>query len=100
MRAISDARLLAFEVLVDVELNGSYSNLLLSRFLAKSTLSKVDRAFASELVYGTIRLKGRHDLYLAEVSSRPLSEIDEKVLIVLRLGVHQLKEMRVPRMQH
>ena len=96
MRAISDARLLAFEVLVDVELNGAYSNLLLPKFLAKSTLSKVDRAFASELVYGTLRLKGRHDLYIAEVSSRPLSEIDEKVLIVLRLGVHQLKEMRVP----
>lgn len=96
MRSSSDARLLAFETLIEVEEDGAYSNLLLPKMLSKSSLSKVDRAFSAELVYGSLRLKARHDLFISHASSRPLSEIDLKVMIVLRIGVHQLKEMRVP----
>jgi 16S rRNA (cytosine967-C5)-methyltransferase len=96
VRIISDARLLAFEALIEVEENGAYSNLLLPKLLSKSDLSRVDRAFASELVYGSLRLKAKHDLYISKASTRSLLEIDTKVLLVLRLGVHQLKEMRVP----
>jgi len=96
VRIISDARLLAFEALIEVEEKGAYSNLLLPKLLSKSDLPKVDRAFAAELVYGSLRLKARHDLYISKASTRSLEDIDTKVLIVLRLGVHQLKEMRVP----
>lgn len=96
MRKISDARLLAFEVLAEVELNGQYSNLILPRLLGKSELSTEDRALVSELVYGTLRMRGRHDAHIAQVSTRKLQDIDEKVLIVLRLGVHQLTQMRIP----
>lgn len=96
MRVISDARLLAFEALIEVEKSGAYSNLLLPKLLSKSDLPKVDKAFAAELVYGSLRLKARHDLYISKASTRSLEDIDTKVLIALRLGVHQLKEMRVP----
>ena len=96
MRIVSDARLLAFEVLIEVEESGAYSNLLLPKSLSKSNLTKVDRAFTAELVYGSLRLKAKHDLYISKASTRSLKEIDTKVLITLRLGVHQLKEMRVP----
>ena len=96
MRIISDARLLAFEALIEVEEKGAYSNLLLPKLLSKSDLPKVDRAFAAELVYGSLRLKAKHDLFISKASTRSLEDIDTKVLIVLRLGVHQLKEMRVP----
>lgn len=96
MRNIADARLLAFEVLVDVEERGAYSNLVLPRILERSSLSKSDKSFASELVYGSLRMKGRHDLFISQASDRKMEEIDRKVLIVLRLGVHQLKEMRTP----
>ena len=96
MRSISDSRLLAFEALVDVEIHGSYSNLVLPKMLGKSKLSPEDRAFVSELVYGSLRMKGRHDSLIERVSTRPLNEIDPKVLIILRLGVHQLSQMRVP----
>jgi 16S rRNA (cytosine967-C5)-methyltransferase len=96
VRVISDARLLAFEALIEVEESGAYSNLLLPKLLSKSDLPKVDRAFAAELVYGSLRLKARHDLYISKASTRSLEDIDTKVLIALRLGVHQLKEMRVP----
>jgi len=96
MRAISDSRLLAFEALAEVELHGKYSNLILPKLLAQSKLSIEDRALVSELVYGTLRMKGLYDALIARASTRSLSDIDEKVLIVLRLGVHQLNQMRIP----
>ena len=96
MRTITDSRLLAFEALVDVEIHGSYSNLVLPKMLGRSSLSSEDRAFSSELVYGSLRMKGRHDSLITHASNRLLNQIDPKVLIVLRLGVHQLTQMRVP----
>lgn len=96
MRRIDDPRLLAFEVLVEVECDGAFSNLLLPKFLSISKMSRSDKALASELVYGSLRLKGRHDLFIEQVSDRSLEQIDAKLLIVLRLGVHQLKAMRIP----
>lgn len=96
MRAIEDPRLLAFEALAEVELSGAYSNLILPRMLGKSTLSTADKALASELVYGSLRMKGKHDRFISQASDRPIDQIDPKALLVLRLGVHQLKELRIP----
>ncbi|MGA1280099.1 MAG: transcription antitermination factor NusB [Candidatus Nanopelagicaceae bacterium] len=95
-RRINNPRLLAFEVLAEVELQGAYSNLLLPKALTESSLDDKDRAFATELVYGTLRMQGRHDHFISAASDRILEQIDPKALIVLRLGTHQLKEMRVP----
>jgi 16S rRNA (cytosine967-C5)-methyltransferase len=96
MRNIDNPRLLAFEVLVEVEHNGAYSNLLLPKYLAASKMQSTDKAFAAELVYGSLRLKGRHDLFIKKAIDRHIAKVDPKALIVLRIGVHQLKEMRVP----
>ncbi len=95
-RRIDDPRLLAFEVLAEVELQGAYSNLILPRALTESSLEANDRAFATELVYGTLRMQGRHDHFISAASDRSLEQIDPKALLVLRLGTHQLKQMRVP----
>ena len=96
MRVISNSRLLAFEALAEVELNGKYSNLILPKMLTQSSLSTEDRALVSELVYGSLRMRGRHDALISQASTRSLDDIDEKVRIVLRLGVHQLTQMRIP----
>ena len=95
-RRIDDPRLLAFEVLAEVGLQGAYSNLILPKALSESSLDDKDRAFATELVYGTLRMQGRHDHFITSASDRSLEQIDPKALIVLRLGTHQLKKMRVP----
>lgn len=95
-RRIDDPRLLAFEVLAEVGLQGEYSNLILPKALSESILQANDRAFATELVYGTLRMQGRHDHFISAASDRSLEQIDPKALIVLRLGTHQLKQMRVP----
>ena len=95
-RKIDNPRLLAFEVLAEVGLQGAYSNLILPKALSESILEANDRALATELVYGTLRMQGRHDHFISAASDRSLEQIDPKALIVLRLGTHQLKQMRVP----
>lgn len=95
-RRIDNPRLLAFEVLAEVGLQGAYSNLILPKALSESILEANDRALATELVYGTLRMQGWHDHFISAASDRSLEQIDPKALIVLRLGTHQLKQMRVP----
>lgn len=90
------SRLLAFEVLAQVNRHDAYANLLLPRALGESNLDQRDRGFVTELVYGTIRMQGRHDWILSQVSERPWVSVDAGIIDVTRLGVHQLFEMRVP----
>lgn len=89
-------RLMAYETLYEVTFEGGYSNLLLPKRLEKSELDLRDRSFVTELVYGTLRMQGKHDFRIAKSSARTLAQIDPKVLLCLRLGVHQIYEMRIP----
>jgi 16S rRNA (cytosine967-C5)-methyltransferase len=89
-------RLLAYDVLHEVNRNGGYSNLLLPKILSKSQMDERDKGFVTELVYGTLRMQGRHDWILAQASDRPWEEVNPALVDVARLGAHQLFEMRVP----
>ena len=92
----ANARLIAFEVLADVLQKGEYSNLLLPRKLRDSHLEPRDRAFATELVYGTLRMQGKLDFVLSKLSHRAIEELELPVLVVLRMGLYQLQEMQMP----
>lgn len=87
---------MAYETLHEVTFEGGYSNLLLPKRLEKSELDLRDRSFVTELVYGTLRMQGKHDSRIAKSAARTLAQIDPKVLLCLRLGVHQIYEMRIP----
>jgi 16S rRNA (cytosine967-C5)-methyltransferase len=89
-------RLLAYDLLHEVNRNSGYSNLLLPTALTASNFEQRDKGFVTELLYGTLRMQGRHDYIAAQVSDRPWSEVDEGIVDVIRLGAHQLFEMRVP----
>jgi 16S rRNA (cytosine967-C5)-methyltransferase len=89
-------RLLAFDVFHEVNRNGGYSNLLLPKALSQSKLDDRDKGFATELVYGTLRMQGRHDWILSQASDRMWNDVDPALVDVARLGAHQLFEMRVP----
>lgn len=52
-----------------------------------------ERAWTHELVYGTVRLRGRLDHILTRFVKRQLSALDADVLDTLRLGAYQLLEM-------
>ena len=87
-------RLLAFDALTQIIREGAYANLRLPELLADSTLDERDRSWVTELVYGTLRMQGRHDHFLSLLIERPLDSVDSGVLDLLRLGMHQIFEMR------
>ena len=74
----------------------AYANLVWPRILQYYRLTGRDAGFATELGYGALRWRGRHDAILGACIDRALPEVQPEVLDVLRLGVHQLHEMRVP----
>lgn len=88
-------RTLVFDILQEVNQRGGYSNLLLPSALTDSKFEQRDKGFATELLYGTLRMQGRHDYIASQISDRPWSEVDSGIVDVVRLGAHQLFEMRV-----
>lgn len=90
------SRLLAFDLLTEVNRNEGYSNLLLPQALNSSKLDERDKSLVTELLYGTIRMQGKHDWVLAQISDRPWSEVDPGIVDICRMGVHQIHEMRIP----
>jgi len=88
-------RTLVFDILQEVNQRGGYSNLLLPSALTDSKFEQRDKGFATELLYGTLRMQGRHDYIASHISDRPWSEVDSGIVDVVRLGAHQLFEMRV-----
>ncbi len=90
------SRLLAFDLLTEVNRNEGYSNLLLPQALNSSKLDERDRSLVTELLYGTIRMQGKHDWVLAHISDRPWTEVDAGIVDICRMGVHQIHEMRIP----
>lgn len=92
----TDARSLAFDVLVAVETSQAYSNLLLPATFRTTNLNSDERRFATELVYGTLRLQGFYDRIIERVSGRSLNKIDAPVLVCMRLGAHQLLTLEKP----
>jgi 16S rRNA (cytosine967-C5)-methyltransferase len=89
------SRLLAYELIWQVNEEGAYANLRLPELLAKSQMNLADKAFTTELAYGTLRMQGRHDYIASKYVDRAYKEIDKKIIQLLRLGIHQLTKMRV-----
>ncbi|UNX56380.1 RsmB/NOP family class I SAM-dependent RNA methyltransferase [Georgenia sp. TF02-10] len=85
------------DVLRAVATSDAYANLVLPGLLRERGVTGRDAAFATELAYGTLRLRGRYDAILSRCTrGRALDTLDPAVLDVLRLGAHQLLGMRVP----
>ncbi|MGE5530376.1 MAG: 16S rRNA (cytosine(967)-C(5))-methyltransferase RsmB [Patescibacteria group bacterium] len=85
------ARGAALAVLNRVGAGGAYANLALAEVLARSPLDARDRAFCTELVYGTLRHRARLDYLLGLLVVRPLHRLPPPVLNLLRLSAYQLE---------
>jgi 16S rRNA (cytosine967-C5)-methyltransferase len=83
-------------VLERVERARAFADLSLHHALARSALSGPDRALATELVYGTLRWRGRLDALLSRLLERDLEQLDPMVRSALRIGAYQLLFARVP----
>lgn len=84
------ARVMALRVLERVQRGGAYADLTLKSALARSDLAPSDRKLTTELVYGTLRWRGRLDYLLEQVSNRNLESIESIVATILRLGAYQI----------
>jgi 16S rRNA (cytosine967-C5)-methyltransferase len=95
------ARMVAFEALRAVDERDAYANLVLPALLRAAErdnpdFDRRDAAFATELVYGSLRMQGSYDAVLSACVDRPLREVDPPVLDVLTLGAHQILGTRIP----
>ena len=88
------ARIAAFRTLRAITADDAYANLALAEHTAE--LSARDAAFATELVAGTCRGLGLYDAIIVSAGGRPLRSLQPAVVDLLRLGAHQLLELRVP----
>jgi 16S rRNA (cytosine967-C5)-methyltransferase len=77
-------------VLERVQRAGAYADLLLHSTLARSSLNAPDRAFATEIVYGTLRWRGRIDYLLGRCLEGDLEKLEPLVATALRLGAYQI----------
>lgn len=89
-------RRLAWEIFSQVIRHEGYSNILLNQKLNQSGLDERDRAFITELVYGSIRQIGRNDFLIQKFVDRPWQELDPGIIDILRLGAYQIFDMRIP----
>lgn len=87
------ARAVAFEILKRCESQGAYANLVTPAVLGRTDLDRRDRAFVTQLVYGTVRMARACDFLIDRFLLRP---VDADVRVLLRLGAYQLAFLNVP----
>lgn len=86
------ARDAAFAALRRVS-QGAYSSITLGQTLEKYGLSEQDKALASAIFYSTLERETQLDGMIRPLLSRPLSKLENDILIILRMGICQLAFM-------
>jgi 16S rRNA (cytosine967-C5)-methyltransferase len=86
-RPPTTARRVAYDSLRRIDDGGAYANLVLGAMLERSGLSSADRRFATDLVYGTTRMRRACDALVDRFIATPP---DAATRTLLRLGAYQL----------
>jgi len=88
-----DPRRLAIAAIVRIDDEGAYANVVLPKMLADSGLDRRDRGFATELVYGSTRMKRRLDHLVDRFLLEPPPP---SARAALRVGAHQMLHLDTP----
>ncbi|MGO4887831.1 16S rRNA (cytosine(967)-C(5))-methyltransferase RsmB [Anaerobacillus sp. MEB173] len=92
-----NVREVALHILLQIEKNQAYSNLLLNQTIQKAGLKDKDVGLLTELVYGTIQRRDTIDYYLSPFVKKGLDRLEQWVLVLLRLSLYQIVYLdRVP----
>lgn len=87
----------ALDILLQIEKNQAYSNLLLNQTIKREKLNEKDVGLLTEIVYGTLQRKNTLDYYLKSFVKGGLKKLDQWVLVLLRLSLYQMVYLdRVP----
>ncbi|MGF1523061.1 MAG: 16S rRNA (cytosine(967)-C(5))-methyltransferase [Leptolyngbyaceae cyanobacterium] len=84
------ARRLAFDALKEIS-RGGYADVVLHRLLHQRPLGKLDRQFATELVYGAVRRQRTLDALIDQLGKRKAQQQPADLRTVLHLGLYQLR---------
>ncbi len=88
-----NSRKFVMNLLIKMEKNSAYSNLLLDNALQNSGLSVQDKKFASALFYGVIERLLTLDAVIDFYSNKPSYTLNIEVRQILRIGIYQLLYM-------
>ncbi len=87
----------ALDVLLQIEKNQAYSNLLLNQTVKRTQLDPRDVGLLTEIVYGTVQRRDTLDFFLQPFIKKGLHSLEDWVKVLLRLSVYQLVYLdRVP----
>ena len=95
---MKSARQIAFEALLKIHKDGAYSNLIIDSMIKENpSLDERDRAFISNIVYGTLDRLILIDYNLGLYLNQPVKKLKPELHTVLRMGTYQLLFMdKVP----
>ena len=84
-------RAISLDILNQVEETDRHpDDLLADSFKRYRYLTPLDRAFLTELTYGTLRWRGRLDWMIRHFSNIPFEKIESEIVNILRLGFYQI----------
>jgi 16S rRNA (cytosine967-C5)-methyltransferase len=86
----TDVRQIATEILLKVDSRKAYADVLLDHVLRNAAIVDRDRALLTELIYGTLRWRGKIDARLKLYLRRALTDTDPLLRNLLRVTVYQL----------
>lgn len=87
---MANTREMALLILYEIYQNGAYSNMALKNALAKSEYSPQDKAFITNLVYGTVKRCITLDYVISQFSKIKLKKMSAYILNILRMGIYQI----------
>ena len=90
---MKNPRELGYHAIYNVIYQGGYSNIAINKILRKNELDGINRGFFTELVYGTIENKLYLDYVIQKYSRQKLQELSKEVLVILEMGLYQIREM-------
>lgn len=85
---MDQARKTAYEVLLEIEKEMAYSNLVLNKYIDKNRPE--NSAFVRELVYGVLENKILLDYYLNMLIPSGIKKVKKKEATILRMGLYQM----------
>lgn len=89
----ANPRKVALNVLHKVAAEGAFANIALNAGLNAAELEPRDRGLVTELVYGTLRRQGTLDYILGLFLTKPLGKLPLWILLILRMGLYQMRYM-------
>jgi 16S rRNA (cytosine967-C5)-methyltransferase len=87
----NNPRAIAVDILNRIDKTGSFAEPILDSYLVRDIFNNIpDRRLLTELVYGTLRMKGHLDWIIEDLYSGKLKSLDTGIKNILRTGLYQL----------